>query len=343
MIILSAVAASVSPIVHACRGLDYLRVRVLKVLSPWIKPFIRRRELRVAMFGSTVVLIALACTLVVPFWLLALGPILWGIPHLVSDLRYLVFKPGLHLQKRFWFLVGAPLVVAGVGYHNMMFGLAATLGAVIVARGKWSRKWTVTMLVAAMGLAVWMLGDVSQLIFAHLHNFIAVTLWWFWRPRTGWLATAMPVLFLLGTVAILFGWLAPMTQFAWLAPASLPVSGYLETMSAGLSEPWAMRLVLLFAFAQAVHYGVWLRLIPEDDRAQSTPRPFVATFRALQQDMGSVVLCVAAILAAGLAVWAVVDLAEARTGYLRLALFHGYLELAACAILFIQRPTKLPS
>ena len=28
----------------------------------------------------------------------------------------------------------------------------------------------------------------------------------------------------------------------------------------------------------------------------------------------------------------------ARTGYLRLALFHGYLELAACAILFIQSP-----
>ncbi len=340
MHILEAVAASISPIAQACRGLDYLRVRVLKALSPWIKPFIRRRELRVAVFGSTVVLIALAGTLIVPFWLLALGPIVWGIPHLVSDLRYLVFKPGWHRQKAFWLLVGVPLVVAGVGYHPMTFGLVATLGAVMVARGQWSRKCAVTLLVAAMGLAVWLLGDLSQLIFAHLHNFIAVMLWWFWRPRTGWLAGAMPVLFLLGTMAILFGWLAPLTPFAGLAPASLPVSGYLETMSAGLAEPWALRLVLLFAFAQAVHYGVWLRLIPEDDRAQPTPRPFGATFRALQQDLGSVVLGVAIVLAAGLAVWAVVDLAEARSGYLRLALFHGYLELAACAILLIQRPTK---
>ncbi len=339
MTILHAVAASISPIVQACRGLDYLRVRVLKALSPWIKPFIRRRELRVAVFGSTVVLIALAGTLVVPFWLLALGPIVWGIPHLVSDLRYLVFKPGWHRQKAFWFLVGVPLMVAGVGYHPMTFGLVATLGAVIVARGQWSRKCAVTLLVAAMGLAVWLLGDLSQLIFAHLHNFIAVMLWWFWRPRTGWMAGAMPVLFLLGTLAILFGWLTPMTAFAGLAPASLPVSGYLETMSAGLAEPWAMRLVLLFAFAQAVHYGVWLRLIPEDDRAQPTPRPFAATLRMLQQDMGAVVLWVAVLLSAALAVWAVMDLAEARAGYLRLALFHGYLELAACAILFIQRPT----
>ncbi len=339
MIILQCVAASISPIVQACRGLDYLRVRVLKVLSPWIKPFIRRRELRVAMFGSMVVLLALAGTLVFPFWLLALGPILWGIPHLVSDLRYLVFKPGWQRQQPFWFLVGVPLVVAGVGYHTMMIGLVATLGAVIVARGQWSRKCAVTLLVAAMGLAVWLLGDLSQLIFAHLHNFIAVALWWFWRPRTGWCAAAMPALFLMGTLAILFGWLVPVTHLAWLAPASLPVSGYLETMTAGLAEPWAMRMVLLFAFAQAVHYGVWLRLIPEDARAQPTPRPFAATFRMLQQDMGAVVLWVAMILSAGLAVWAVVDLAEARAGYLRLALFHGYLELAACAILFIQRPT----
>ena len=199
--------------------------------------------------------------------------------------------------------------------------------------------WDAWAALVVVGLAVWLLGDLSQLIFAHLHNFIAVALWWFWRPRTGWFAVAMPVLFLLGTMAILLGWLVPLTQLAWLAPASLPVSSYLETMTAGLAEPWAMRLLLLFAFAQAVHYGVWLRLIPEDDRAQSTPRPFAATFRALQLDLGTVVLWVAAVLAAGLAVWAVVDLAEARTGYLRLALFHGYLELAACAMLFIQRPT----
>ena len=92
----------------------------------------------------------------------------------------------------------------------------------------------------------------------------------------------------------------------------------------------------MFAFAQAVHYGVWLRLIPEDDRKQATPRPFIATFRALRQDMGGVVLLVATLLATGLAAWAVFDLAEARMSYLRLALFHGYLELAACAILYIQ-------
>jgi hypothetical protein len=293
------------------------------------------------MFGNAVVLIALALTVTFPFWLLALGPIVWGIPHLVSDLRYLVFKPGWHRRKGFWFLVGAPLVVAGVGYENMTFGLGATAGAALLASGPLARKACVMLLVGALGYGVFLLGNVSQLIFAHLHNFIAVMLWWFWRPRRGWLPALMPVLFVLGSLALMLGWLIPLsptTSVVWLAPASLPASSYLETMSGGLANPWGMRLVLLFAFAQAVHYGVWLRLIPEDDRKQATPRPFVTTFRALEKDMGGTILLVAGLLAAGLAAWAVFDLAAARTGYLRLALFHGYLELAACAILFIQYP-----
>ena len=123
----------------------------------------------------------------------------------------------------------------------------------------------------------------------------------------------MPVLFVLGSLALMLGWLIPKTSAVWLAPASLPASSYLETMSGGLANPWGMRLVLLFAFAQAVHYGVWLRLIPEDNRKQATPRPFVTTFRALEKDMGGTILLVAGLLAGGLAAWAVFDLAAART------------------------------
>lgn len=329
---------SYSPIDHACRGLDGLRARMLKGAAPWMRPFIRHRELRVATFGTSVVIAALALTVLCPFWLLALGPIVCGIPHLVSDLRYLVFKPGLHRSAGFWMLIGAPLAVAGAGFESMAFGLAATAGAVVLAIGPLERKAVVLVVVAALGTGCWMLGNVSQIVFAHLHNVIAVMLWWCWRPRRGWLPALMPALFFLGSLALMLGWLEPVTSMAWLAPSSLPPELHLDTLAGGLAQPWGLRLVLLFAFAQAVHYGVWMRLIPEDDRKQPTPRPFAATFRALRDDMGAAILAIAAMLAAGLAAWAVLDLAEARTGYLRLALFHGYLELAAAALLFIQRP-----
>ncbi|XXF76314.1 hypothetical protein P2318_25095 [Myxococcaceae bacterium GXIMD 01537] len=36
-------------------------------------------------------------------------------------------------------------------------------------------------------------------------------------------------------------------------------------------------------------------------------------------------------LALGMVAWGAVDLARARDGYLRLAAFHGYLELAVAA------------
>jgi hypothetical protein len=151
---------------------------------------------------------------------------------------------------------------------------------------------------------------------------------------------AVPLVFLGACVLIIGGWLAPWERgMAW-QPGGLGPGYHLGFLAPGMSDPWALRLVLVFAFAQSVHYGVWLRLIPEDDRAGSAPRTFQASTRALLADIGRPVTIVAAALALGIAVWAVLDLAQAREGYLRMALFHGYLELAAAAWLFVERPGR---
>ena len=44
----------------------------------------------------------------------------------------------------------------------------------------------------------------------------------------------------------------------------------------------------------------------------------------------------AGIVILGIAVWALFDLAAARYNYLRIALFHAYLELAAATFLFVE-------
>jgi len=327
-----------------CGPLDRVRGRTLKALGPAAMPFIRGREWRVLASGLIVILTALLFTLGAPFWLLALGPIVWGIPHLVADLRYLVARPGLHRRKELWLCAGVPLLLAGLDFHSLTCGLIATLAVAMLSHGPVSRKAIAAAVVLVLFAGVVALGPSARIVFAHAHNFIAVMLWWCWRPRGGFWQSLIPGLFLAASLLILSGVLQPPAWALGWIPGQMNADYHLANLAPGVSEPWALRWVLLFAFAQAVHYGVWLRLMPEDDRPQSTPRTFAASARALHADLGAWFLGIALVLAVGLAVWAMLDLADARAGYLRMALFHGYLELAAAAYLFVEgRPRIQPT
>ncbi|MGV3663708.1 MAG: hypothetical protein ACO1TE_26290 [Prosthecobacter sp.] len=318
--------------------LDRLRWMWLKLLGPWALPLVRKRELRVIAAGCGVVAFSLMATLVSPFWLLALGPVLLGVPHLVADVRYLVLRPGLHRRRGGWLLVGGLLLLAGLGFHSVGCGLAAVAVTALISHGTWNRRSAALGFTGLLVAGAWAAGDAAALIFAHLHNFIAVLLWWCWRPRCVPGQLTVPLLFLAVSAMLLGGWLAPWEHgFAW-QPAGLGPDYHVSYLAPGLAEPWGTRLVLLFAFAQSVHYGVWLRLIPEDDRPQATPRTFRASARALAADLGTPLMVVALLIALGIALWAVADLAAARENYLRMALFHGYLELIAATWLFVERP-----
>ena len=321
--------------------LDRLRCLCLKALGPLARLLVRRREVRVVAAGCGVVACSLMATLLSPFWLLALGPVVLGVPHLVADLSYLVFRPGLDHRRVLWGPVGVPLLLAGVGFHSVASGLVACAAMALLARGPVRRKVVALGGTGVLMVAAVAAGETAGLVFAHLHNFIAVLLWWCWRPRTGGRQLAVPLLFLGVSVLLLAGWIEPWARgLAW-QPDGLGPGYHLSFMAPGVAEPWALRLVLLFAFAQSVHYGVWLRLIPEDDRPQATPRTFQASARALRADLGLPVLAGAVLVALGIALWAVLDLAAARENYLRMALFHGYLELVAVTWLFVERPARV--
>jgi hypothetical protein len=189
---------------------------------------------------------------------------------------------------------------------------------------------------AALGFAALThaLDSTADLIFAHAHNFIAVAMWACWRPRESRMHVLVLVSFVLASAALMLG----AGDFAWTStlatnlPAGLDASAHVDSLAPALSHSWALRLVMLYAFAQAVHYGVWLRLVPEDDRPRATPRSFRASYLALRDELGSLLLAAFALASVGLAIWAVADLVEARAGYLRFARFHGMLELTAIAL-----------
>lgn len=312
-------------------GLDVVRLRVLRAAKTWARPFIRDRELRVALVGMVVVATAAATALWLPLWSLALGPLLLGVPHLLADVRYLVARPGHHRDRRLWWAAGLPLVLCGAG-GGVTLGLVAATGTVLVVGVERRRRRWALLGVGAGALALALAPVSADLLFAHAHNFLAVALWWAWRRRRSWLHLVPVLLFGVLSAAIVFGlvdaaiiWGASRGGVTW--PAQL------ATLAPGASADLGVRLVVLFAFAQSVHYGIWLRLVPEEDRDRATPRTFTASLRALERDVGAGMLLLAAALAAGLVAWALIDLAAARDGYFRLATFHGSLELCALAAL----------
>ncbi len=327
------------------RGLDRVRLWWLRALGPLAKPLVRSRELRIAVFGATSLLLALALTATVPLYLLAIGPLVLGIPHVGSDLRYLIFRPKLH--RRWWLIVPAlGLYTAHAFTYDPRYGIGVTLLAIVLARGRnHARRALALLLGAGWMAAAWLDAHMSALVFAHLHNFAAVGFLWAWRPKRASKLHFVPIaLFVAASIFVMLGGLdAIVSAIGGFSPlvGRTGIDWNLALYAPQIPAPWGARMVLLFAFAQSIHYAVWLRLIPEDDRARETPRTWAATLRALREDVGWPSALVIFAIALGIAIWATIDLFGARLGYLRMVLFHGYMETAALALLFIEgRPLR---
>lgn len=328
---MSAVEALLAPA-------DAARARLYRLLAPWTSRLFADRERRVTWLGVGCVASAFLITLAAPLWSLALGPILLGVPHLVSDARYLVVRPGLHRRTALALLGGAPLLALGLGAPPVV-GLLAMLPAIFCAQGSGARKGLLLAVWASLtGLALGF-EHGFLLAFAHGHNVIAVALWWWaWRERHA-SAWGVPLLAAAGAGALLLGAAEPVMTLlgTWTAPATgASFDEHMLVMAPFEHPTLALRLVLVFAFLQSVHYGVWLRLVPEDDRQRAAPRPWRASWRALKKDFGPVPLALFVLLALGIALWGAVDLTQARLGYLQLAAFHGYLELAVATLWLIE-------
>ncbi len=320
------------------RPLDAARAALYQLLAPWLGPLYADRARRVAWLGVSAVLTSFALTLAAPLWLLALGPVVLGVPHLVADVRYLVVQPGLHRRVLPATLAAAALVAVGCGAPALV-GLAAMVPAIAAARA--SRRGKALAVATWAALSAWAWRDEHRFLFAflHAHNLVALALWWRVRPRDGRAGWTV-ALVLVGGAALALG-LADGVITA-LGGFTAPATGtdfteLVEQLAPGLRPDVGLHLVLSFAFLQSVHYALWLRLIPEDARARPAPRPFHASWEALRRELGAPLLAVAGLLALGIAAWGALDLPGARLGYLQLAAFHGYLELAAGSWLVLER------
>lgn len=342
---LSAVPRTPLDLVARLAGpLDRARGWALRALGPVGRTLVVQREQRVAVLGVVAVLAALATTLLVPLWALALGPLVLGVPHLVADVRYLVVRPGLHRRPLAWLLVGVPILGSAV-LGRVDLALLAVAGALLAARGAgWKRVLGVLVALVVAGLAN-RAALLAVVLVMHAHNLVAIGLWAGWRRRATrwhWLPLG---LFAAGAWLVTTDFAVELVRAAGglvSFPGAVDARHELRRLAPGLPGAWAIKVLLSFAYAQSVHYGVWLRLVPDEDRARRTPRTFAATFRALRADLGAPLLLGAAALALALAIWGALDVAAARAGYFRLAAFHGPLELAVAAWFWMEgRPRRV--
>jgi hypothetical protein len=307
------------------KPLDKVRRSILWTLSPAIQPLIQNRELRVCVTACLGIIVAFSVTISFPMWQLLLGPILLGIPHVICDIRYLVLKDRLYKHDWIWFAVGLPFLFYFLT-NQVFFATFAILLMSTKTRRKGFQRWFVQIFSLTLFAISIQWPKLFLYAFLHMHNLIGIGIWWFWRKnRNAWEYIPL-VLIVLGTIGILL--LNPHHTNALLYyPASMDVGYYGKLIAGFTTGDLQVSFVLLFAFLQSIHYLVWIRLIPEEDRKQRTPRGFQKSYKALQDDFGFWFLWGSFFALMFFIGYAIYSPSMARTDYLALISFHGFLEL----------------
>lgn len=323
---------------RALAPLDAVRACILRVTGSSLQPLLRDRGLRVALFGVGWVVLAFSLACAAPLRLLTVAPVALGVPHLLADLRYLIVRQQLHRSARFSAVV-APWLVLTVVQGSLCAGACAIAAAGLAADASRSRRALAVALGAALAGLVYAYDACAGVVFAHAHNLVALATWLLWARRRAALVPAL-LLSAVGGALVLGGALdGAILRPSALAPEPPALAADLlaRGLAPGLSPVWAMRTLALFAAMQSLHYGVWLKLVPEEDRARAGIRSFAASYRALVRDLGAWLPLTTLCAALALSVWALCDLRAAYESYLRLALFHGPLELTVLTLFATER------
>ena len=332
------------------RARQLLLVAVARV--PVLGAFVRR-DARLALQATAGVACALALTLFCPGVPFVVGPALFGVAHGAADARYLAFRRDV---PRWWaaaLALGCAVLFALRAVETALparlpsaalevgFGWAWALAGVTAGwaarptNGARRRALVLAPVVAALALAALARPSLARLVFAHLHNLVAIGLWLaLWRRRRRF---ALPALALLAVaVAVLASGAAlPFVRFDGPWAARL-VDESIFAWPRWMPQRTALSLGLVYVLLQGVHYAVWLAFIPQDDLRGEGTLSFRMSLRSLGRDLPPPLLGLA--IVAGLAVLgaSLVSVHRTRQLYLSLASFHGYLELAAGAFLWVR-------
>ncbi len=317
--------------------------------SPRLFSWVRERDSRVTLRALVAVGSSLALTCFAPALALALGPLVFGVPHVAASVRYLVLRRALArsfvaglvglsavlIALRVWALLSSEPSLP-IRLEMALGAIAAMLAAALGyrrARATGTKPhavvWGLLPLLIAQGVLLVYAPFLGRALFVHLHNLGAVVVWALFFRRRASVGTALVGVSLVLAGAFVLGALplAPeLPAFGWGTSAlGVSLDRVAAWLSPGASPPLALRLALTHVLTDGIHYAFWLGVIPDEAvRGQGT-LGFRQTYRGLVRDFGRALPWVA--LAALLVpVLALVGVPEVRAVYFSLAGFHGYLE-----------------
>jgi hypothetical protein len=307
----------------------------------------RRRDVRLTVVAVVSIAAAFAAAVLATLPLLLLGPLLLGVPHVASDVRYLMVRrrargPAVAARAPMLALLGVStaFAVLGVAPAALTAAWAAVLCAGLFASsGRAARAAFTALVLAAATLSLWRPASATVAL-AQGHNLVAIALAaWMVRGklRAGFIPAAM---FVAGAAAIALGacdgWLRHAAAPSAFAPATFD-DVRATVVPAGFDPVHACRWLALFAFAQSVHYGAWLRVVPDAERATDRPVSFRRSFQLLAEDLGRPGALVVVALSLALPLAALLSPEGARRAYVQLSAFHGFIEIAFVACLVLAR------
>jgi len=359
---------------RALQPLDDLRRLALRALAvdwPPARALASRRSVRVPALLSVHALAAFALAVFAPSFLLAVGPLAVGVPHLAADVRHLLIRRAL---PRWWLAASAGFALALIALRALAetrarlslplehavasawVVLGAAGGAVAGAsagaarpgeptgRRLTARGWAA--LVMAAGLAALAIGAplTFRMALMHGHNLIAVGIWLF-LFRRGWRLAWLPVAIVLcGATALASGAALGITvRHGALSVFGLHLFAAADWLAPGVSDSRALAIAGSFAFLQAVHYAIWVVGIPAADRPGEGGRAWRTAWRELVRDLRPAGVVVVVALALLVALLGVAHGSATRRLFLSLATFHGWLELAVIAYLFARGRAPAPA
>lgn len=270
---------------------------------------------------------AALAAILLPLHALLVAPILFGVPHVLGDVRALVLqKPGgfggttalaslaalgVMTALRAATKAGAqlpPQLELGVGV------LAVLLAILVGSRASRRRTLALSAALTLGGIAL-AFPRISTLVLAHAHNFIALLLWLVVargpaRTRASLLAYTLAL-----AAVLLVPHFGPdaLGEFRWSELAT--------TLAPGLDTNFSDRVIRSFAFAQLVHYTLWCGPLP------------LAKGTAFASEVGRTGVALAIFACVALPLAGLLDAPAARSTYLSIAIAHGWLELAVLGFL----------
>ena len=319
-------------------------VRALAQVEPARRVFVDRN--RRVLAGA---LVAVATSFAVAVWqplvALWLGAAIFGVPHVVAGLRYVVARGRLTRLTRAIIggavavgvveLVGSGTRVAdgAVRAYLVLFGAAIVVELAAARASRPLARALIAGAVVVAAAAAWRAPRLTLIVLAHLHGLGAVV--WFARRAHARGVIVWP--FVAGVALVMLGGALGAFDSLWAptlwAPRSAAASIVAEAAGSAVDGAGALmlrRALFLYSFGQALHFAIWLRLVPEVERASKVPPSFRRALALFDADLGRWArpLLLACVIGAPLML---IGGGVAREAYFALTYFHVGLEAAALA------------